>query len=124
HRLHSRCRPDGPGGGAMIYRIRHQTKFRYSQPICESVMELRMHPRTDSGQRCLEFQVSISPDAVVHSYTDFLGNIVHHFDIPSMHRELAIETRSLVERSSAGSSMKTAPAVSWDSLDALAGDFA
>jgi transglutaminase-like putative cysteine protease len=108
----------------VIYRIRHLTKFRYSQPICESVMELRMQPRTDEGQRCLEFEVAVSPVAVVHSYADFLGNTVHHFDIPSMHQELNIETRSLVDRSNVASSAKAGATIGWEQLDAVAGESA
>jgi len=30
----------------MFYSIRHLTKFRYSAPVSESVMELRMCPRS------------------------------------------------------------------------------
>ena len=31
----------------MYYAIRHQTKFRYQAPVSESIMELRMQPRTE-----------------------------------------------------------------------------
>ncbi len=27
-----------------FYSIRHLTRFRYSQPVSESIMETRMHP--------------------------------------------------------------------------------
>ena len=30
-----------------FYSIRHLTRFRYSNPISESIMETRMHPRSD-----------------------------------------------------------------------------
>ena len=39
----------------MFYSIRHLTRFRYNTPVSESLMELRMHPRTEGGQRCLSF---------------------------------------------------------------------
>ena len=32
-----------------FYSIRHLTRFRYSRPISESIMETRMHPRSDSS---------------------------------------------------------------------------
>ena len=42
----------------MFYSIRHLTRFRYNSPVSESLMELRMHPRTEGGQRCLSFNLS------------------------------------------------------------------
>ena len=35
------------------YSIRHLTRFRYSSPISESIMEARMNPRSDTHQHCL-----------------------------------------------------------------------
>ena len=70
----------------MFYSIRHLTKFRYSAPVSESVMQLRMHPRSEGPQRCMNFQVTVTPRAGVRSYRDYLGNVVHHFDVPSAHR--------------------------------------
>ncbi|MGH7179645.1 MAG: transglutaminase N-terminal domain-containing protein, partial [Tepidisphaeraceae bacterium] len=103
----------------MIYRIRHTTKFSYSQPIHESVMELRMRPRTDDQQRCLEFELRLSPDATARAYVDFLGNSVHHFDIPSMHDKLTIDAHSLVERLPPQPCSSEQPQNEWDQLDAL-----
>ncbi len=86
-------------------------------------MELRMRPRTDAGQRCHEFEASVSPDAALHSYTDFQGNVVHHFDIPSMHNVLTIETRSLVERATPSTPATASAPIAWEQVDALAGEF-
>src|SRR5713101_2545894 len=60
-------------------------------------MELRVHPRTEGAQRCLSFQVSIDPRARMSDYRDYLGNIVHHFDVPGKHARLRIVAESLVE---------------------------
>ena len=45
----------------MFYSIRHLTRFRYSSPVSESTMELRMQPRSEGLQRCLTFQVTVTP---------------------------------------------------------------
>ena len=58
------------------------------KPVSESVMEVRMHPRSDSNQRCLTFPLSVSPRCRVFSYRDHLSNNVHHFDIPGQHEQL------------------------------------
>ena len=50
----------------MFYSIRHLTRFRYKTPVSESLMELRMHPRTEGAQRCLSFHLSVSPRTRVY----------------------------------------------------------
>jgi transglutaminase-like putative cysteine protease len=81
-----------------FYSIRHLTRFRYSLPISESIMETRMHPRSDSSQHCLSFALSVSPRCRVFSYRDHLGNNVQHFDIPGEHNQLVIVAESIVEQ--------------------------
>jgi len=81
----------------MFYSIRHLTKFLYDNAVSESMMETRMHPRSDQQQRCLTFHLSVSPRCRVFSYRDHLANNVHHFDIPGQHRQLVIVAESLVE---------------------------
>jgi transglutaminase-like putative cysteine protease len=79
------------------YNIRHSTRFRYSAPVSESTMEVRMQPRNEAVQRCLSFQLTVSPKSRVMSYQDFLGNTVHHFSVPGAHKELLIVAEALVE---------------------------
>ena len=81
----------------MHYAIRHITRFAYDAPIRESVMEIRMQPRTELVQRCLRFELSTQPRAHVSSYVDPMGNMVHHFDIPAEHTGLTITAESIVE---------------------------
>jgi transglutaminase-like putative cysteine protease len=81
----------------MFYSIRHVTRFQYSTSIAESLTEVRMQPRTEGGQRCLKFELTIQPRARLQAYRDHLGNVVHHFDIPGKHKELKITAESTVE---------------------------
>ena len=41
----------------MFYAIRHFTRFRYSRPVWQSVMELRMQPRSEHTQRCFTLSI-------------------------------------------------------------------
>jgi transglutaminase-like putative cysteine protease len=101
------------------YSIQHLTRFDYEQAVCESAMEIRMQPRSDSNQRCLTFSLSISPRCRVFSYRDHLGNQVHHFDIPGDHRQLVIVAHALVESLPLGMvPLRLEPGV-WTELDAL-----
>src|ERR1700676_2694371 len=80
----------------MFYAIRHFTSYRYSHFAWQSMMEVRMHPRSEGNQRCFVFQLSVNPRARIFSYTDSRGNLVHHFDLPSRHRQLTIVSDALV----------------------------
>ncbi len=81
----------------MRYAISHTTRFTYDTGISESVMEVRMQPRTDGPQRCLHFALTTSPGARVMMYQDHDGNMVHHFDIPARHARLLVNADALVD---------------------------
>jgi transglutaminase-like putative cysteine protease len=80
----------------MLYAIRHFTRYRYSHSVWQSMMEVRMHPRSEGNQRCFIFQLSVNPRARIFGYTDSHGNLVHHFDLPSRHDQLTIISDALV----------------------------
>jgi transglutaminase-like putative cysteine protease len=80
----------------MFYAIRHFTRYRYSRSVWQSMMEVRMHPRSEGNQRCFVFQLSVNPRARIFGYTDSYGNLVHHFDLPARHGQLTIISDALV----------------------------
>jgi transglutaminase-like putative cysteine protease len=81
----------------MRYTVRHVTRFAYEAPIAESVMEVRMQPRSDGLQRCLNFGLMTNPPSRVMAYQDHDGNTVHHFDIPARHSQLTVTAEALIE---------------------------
>ena len=99
------------------YRVRHLTKFVYSAPVAESVMELRMQPLTGPRQRCLTFDVTTTPRARIFAYRDPLGSVVHYFDIPGQHARLEISTDAVVEMSSPATLPDALPVDAWDAMD-------
>jgi len=103
----------------MFYAVRHFTRFRYSQPVWQSAMELRMQPRSENTQRCFTFQLSISPQARVFSYQDHFGNLVHHFDVPGQHRQLTITADALVDVETPAPLPESLGPGAWDELDAM-----
>jgi transglutaminase-like putative cysteine protease len=102
-----------------FYSIRHLTRFRYARPISESIMETRMHPRSDSSQHCLTFTLSVSPRCRVFTYRDHLGNNVQHFDIPGEHNQLVIVAESVVELQPTPDLPGFLAPDAWDALDDL-----
>jgi transglutaminase-like putative cysteine protease len=109
-----------------FYSIRHLTRFRYKQPVSESIMETRMHPRSDSNQHCLSFSLSVSPRCRVFSYRDHYGNNVQHFDIPGEHDQLVIIAESLVEQQLQMEMPSFLSPDAWGAMDAMVmeGDYA
>ena len=81
----------------MAYAVRHTTNFRYAPAVRESVMEVRMQPRTDFRQRCLSFSLTIEPRANMLTYRDFYGNAVHNFDIPERHQSIEVMAQAIVD---------------------------
>lgn len=102
------------------YAIRHRTRFIYATPVSECVMELRMRPANDGPQRCLQFEVEVQPRARVFAYRDFLGNWVHHFDLPRRHSQLLITARAQVQLEPAPVLPAALPPTAWDELDQAA----
>jgi len=102
----------------VIYSIRHVTKFRYQPAIRESVMEVRMQPRSEANQRCLSFRLDLKPSASIMSYRDFLGNTVHHFDIAATHTEVKVTAQAVVELQPP-MVPRESEAGDWQDLDAL-----
>jgi transglutaminase-like putative cysteine protease len=108
-----------------FYSIRHLTRFRYSRSITESIMETRMHPRSDTNQHCLTFSLSVSPRCRVFSYRDHLGNNVQHFDIPGEHTQLVIIAESVIEQQPLPEVPRFLSLDAWSALDSLinSGDY-
>ena len=106
--------------GTMQYVVRHTSRFAYTAPISESMMEVRMQPRGDERQRCLRFELTTQPRARVLAYQDPLGNVVHHFDIPSRHSRLWITADAVVDVAPMAVVPDNVPDKTWDALDALA----
>ncbi len=103
----------------MYYSIRHITRFRYSTPISESIMEVRIQPRTEGTQHCLDFRLVTSPRSHIMDYRGEQGNKVHHFDVPNRHTQLTLNAQSLVELIPPPEPPQALPTNAWEELDAL-----
>ena len=104
----------------MRYTLRHITRFIYESPIAESVMEVRMQPRSDGAQRCRHFGLTTDPATRVMMYQDQSGNIVHHFDIPGRHTALTVTAEAMVECDMPEPLPYRLGPRAWADLDALA----
>src|SRR4051812_44979042 len=80
----------------MLLRINHQTKLTYSEPVAETIFEVRMAPPSDDDQTALGYRLRPTPQAPVTSYRDGFGNRVDLFNIASPYKGRAIEATSYV----------------------------
>ncbi|HLZ57798.1 MAG TPA: transglutaminase family protein [Ktedonosporobacter sp.] len=106
----------------MYYTVRHTTRFRYSAPITESMMEVRLQPRSEGTQRCLDFRLSTSPVTQIFNYRGENGNRVHHFDVPNRHNHLTITAEAIVEVFFPPTLPEALTPAAWDELDTLTAD--
>jgi transglutaminase-like putative cysteine protease len=77
--------------------IVHSTRYRYSSPIAETVMEVRLRPMDGNGQRCVDFRLELSHGVRPREYRDGYGNNVHYFNLVRPHSGLSVISRSTVE---------------------------
>lgn len=84
-----------------------------------------MQPRSDGPQRCLSFQLVVQPKARVLYYRDYLGNMVHHFDVPGRHKQLSIVADALVDVQPPPPLPESLSDNAWEELDEMiaAGDY-
>src|SRR6202162_3300927 len=103
----------------MFYAIRHFTRYRYSHSVWQSMMEVRMHPRSEGSQRCFIFQLSVNPRARIFAHTDARGNLVHHFDLPQRHRQLTVISDALVNIDEQQPLPETMDYKAWDDVQEM-----
>lgn len=81
----------------MKISLRYVTHFRYGAPVWESHNSLRACPLDGNGQRLLDYQLFITPEVPVFTYTDNWGTRVDIFDVPQPHTELVVTAEADVD---------------------------
>lgn len=84
--------------GAVRYLIRHDTRYRYDQPVGESRQLMRLRPRELPRQHCLSHTLEIDPrPRHGEEYVDGFGNTVCSLHFEHEHDILFVRAESLVE---------------------------
>ncbi len=80
------------------YHIRHDTRYRYDQPVGESRQLLRLTPRELPWQHTCAHRLDIAPEpARRQAFVDGLGNLVETLHFERDHDALFIRAESWVE---------------------------
>jgi len=82
-------------------------------------MEVRIQPRSEGNQRCLDFRLNTSPHAQILGYRDENGNRVHHFDVPNKHNHLTVTAETIVEVTTPPFVPDALTVATWEELDDL-----
>ena len=80
----------------MFIEIEHTLSLNYNAYIRESVLELRMQPKTTADQTLQSFVLAVGPPTKISRYRDWNGNVVHHFTIVHFHDRIEVVARSAV----------------------------
>ncbi len=80
---------------ATCYRIWHDTRYRYTQPVARARHWLHLQPRPVPWQSWLDWQLQIVPDAEISHGTDAWGNPSCWLVMEQWHDELEVSMRGL-----------------------------
>jgi transglutaminase-like putative cysteine protease len=79
----------------MKLAIRHETVYRYAQPVTHTVQLLRVTPRLEAHQRVLEWNIETPGRRTRH--LDAYGNVMHTLVVDQPHESLRVATHGVVE---------------------------
>ena len=78
----------------MRFKIEHETRYRYSQPVFFEPHLVRLNPRCDASQKLIAFSLRVFPQpAGICEIADPSGNPVIRLWFEGLHDELLLHTR-------------------------------
>ena len=81
----------------MKIRVEHTTRFEYDADVVESVVDVRLGPRSDADQRWGRFKIEVDPAGSVRRYVDGLGNTAFLVTLARPHRHLELQMVGEIE---------------------------
>jgi transglutaminase-like putative cysteine protease len=81
------------------FSVTHKTRYTHATHVSSAWQSLHLQPRNEDAQQCESFLLQVSPHpADLASRFDYFGNKQHFFTLQEPHGELAITSRSIVQR--------------------------
>ncbi len=72
------------------YRIKHLTKYTYTNQVTDSANQIMLYPVDDALQEVKDHKIIITSNPVVEIFTDYYGNRKGMFTVIKPHDELSI----------------------------------
>jgi transglutaminase-like putative cysteine protease len=89
--------------------IRHETIYRYAEPVRYTIQALHMTPRSEARQRVVSWNISAPGRRTAHM--DAHGNAMHYLTIETPHRELRLVVSGVVETDDSPGQMNGGPSL-------------
>jgi len=86
----------------MRLHVRHQTAYRYSQPIAYAIQTLRLTPQPYDGLTVLRWRIAGETRHALPSFTDGFGNTTHCHSVNRPHTAAAVFVEGEVETRDTG----------------------
>ena len=100
---------------AIVYRVRHQTTYRYQRNVTLSQQMLHMMPRSFVTQEILSNQLTIEPTPVDWiNHLDYFGNPTRSFTLSVPHQQLCVLAESVVRLTPRASLAQIGPTQPWE----------
>ena len=93
----------------MRLQVRHQTAYRYSQPIVYAIQTLRLTPRPYEGLTVFNWRVKGEARGELPSFIDGFGNLVHCHTVNRPHGNAVITVEGEVETRATDGVVRGAP---------------
>jgi transglutaminase-like putative cysteine protease/predicted glutamine amidotransferase len=88
--------PEGTQPESRVLRVRHETAYRYAEPVERSAHRFRLRPLQDARQELLGFELQVSVDGLQRDFEDVFGNATTALEIAEPFEELVIRSRARV----------------------------
>jgi transglutaminase-like putative cysteine protease len=87
-----------PDFGAVRYRVRHSTAYRYGDEILLAHHLLHLTPRPVANQRVVSFRMDVAPAPSVRTdHVDYFGNPATYLEMREPHGRLTVTTEMEVD---------------------------
>ena len=99
------------------YEIEHSSRYRYAFRARRCVMMVCLKPRSDRGQRLLDFSMETKPPASLNGETDCFGNTRHVLNFHQEHQTLELIARSTIESEPSPPLADSLGSAAWQEID-------
>lgn len=80
----------------MLFDVVHLTDYRYSEPVSEAYLEVRLTPPRRPEQEIISHSLDFSPEAGVSNYVDYFANTTTFYSMTLRHERLTVTNRMTV----------------------------
>lgn len=102
----------------MLFQVTHTTSYLYQTPVSHCLNEVRLTPRSFTGQKVLSSAIRVTPQpAFIYQRKDYYGNDVTSFEVLEKHDRLEASAESVIEV--LPGPVESLPSIPWEEASEL-----